>query len=54
MPIDFKIRGEKTQYDTIREAAKIFALSASQTYKYEYLQKKAKLTYSSLGKALKS
>ena len=22
MPIDFKIRGEKTQYDTIREAAK--------------------------------
>ena len=54
MPIDFKIRGEKIQYDTIREAAKIFALSPGQTYKYEYLQKKAKLTYSPLGKALES
>ena len=34
---DDKIKANKTQYDLDREAAKISALSSSQSEKYEYL-----------------
>ena len=37
MTIDAKIRDEKLQYDTNREAAKISALSSRKIDKYEYL-----------------
>ena len=33
----YKIRDEKLQYDTNREAAKTSALSSGKTDKYEYL-----------------
>ena len=65
MTIDNKIRDEKLQYDIIREAAKISALSSGKNDKYEYLVskeillsdqsrviKRAKFTHSPLGKAL--
>ena len=65
MTIDNKIRDEKLQYDIIREAAKISALSSGKNDKYEYLAskeillsdqsrviKRAKFTLSPLGKAL--
>ena len=64
MTIDDKIKDEKLQYDTNREAAKISPLSSGKIDKYEYLTgeeilpsdqsgiiEKAKFTYSSLGKA---
>ena len=63
--IDAKIRDEKLQHDTNREAAKITALSSGKIDKYEYLTGKeivppnqyrgvehTKYTYSSLGKAI--
>ena len=63
MTIDDKIRDEKLQYDTNREAAKISALSSGKTDKYEYFTGKeilpsnqrqtieqAKFAYSPLGK----
>ena len=37
MKIDDKIRNEKWQYDTNREAAKIVVLSSGKIDKYEYL-----------------
>ena len=37
MTIDDKIRDEKLQYDSNREAAKMFALSSNKFHKYEYL-----------------
>ena len=37
MTIDNKIRDEKLQYDTKREAAEISALSSGKIDKYEYL-----------------
>ena len=40
MTIDNKIRDEKLQYDIIREAAKISALSSGKNDKYEYLASK--------------
>ena len=64
MAIDDKIRDEKLQYDTNREAAKISALSSGKIGKYEYLTgeevllsdqsriiEQTKFTYSPLGKA---
>ena len=65
MAIGDKIRDEKLQYDTNREAAKISPLSCGKIDKYEYLTGKkrlpsdqrrvieqAKFTYSPLRKAL--
>ena len=62
MTIDDQIRDEKLQYDIIREAAKISALSSGKINKYEYLTgeeilpsnqkqiiEQAKFTYSPLG-----
>ena len=37
MITDHQIRDEKLQYDIIREAAKILALSSGKIDKYEYL-----------------
>ena len=37
MTIDDQIKDKKLQYNTNREAAKIFALSSGKTEKYEYL-----------------
>ena len=64
MTIEDKIRDEKLQYDINREATKISVLSSGKIDKYEYLTaeeilpsnekqmiKKAKFTYSPLGKA---
>ena len=64
MKTDDKIRDEKLQYDIIREAAKISALSSGKIDKYEYLTEEeilpsdqrrvteqAKFTYSPHGKA---
>ena len=64
MTIDDKIRDEKLQYDSNREAAKISALSSDKIHMYEYLTgedilptnkqqiiEQAKFTYSPLGKA---
>ena len=64
MAIDDKIRDEKLQYDIIREAAKISAISSGKSDKYEYLAGKkilpsgqsrqieqAKFTSSPLGKS---
>ena len=64
MPIDYKIRDEKLQYDISREAAKISALSWGKIDKYEYITgaeilpsdqsriiEQAKFTCSPLGKA---
>ena len=64
MPIDYKIRDEKLQYNINREAAKISALSSAKIYKHEYLTGEdilpsnkqqiigqAKFNYSPLGKA---
>ena len=63
MTIEDQIRDEKLQYDIIREASKVSALSSSKIDKYEYLTgeeilpsnqqqiiKQAKFTYSPLGK----
>ena len=65
MRIDDKIRDEKLQYESNREAAKISALSSGRIDEYEYLTgkeilpsdqsrilKQAKFTYSPLGKTL--
>ena len=65
MTIDDQIEDEKLQYDINREAAEISALLSNKIDKYEYLtgeeilpsnqkqiKQKAKITYSSLGKAL--
>ena len=65
MTIDDKIRDEKLQYDTSREAAKILALLFGKIDKYEYFTgeeilpsdsrrviEQAKCTYYPLGKAL--
>ena len=64
MPIDYKIRDEKLQYDISREAAKISALSWGKIDKHEYITgaeilpsdqsriiEQAKFTCSPLGKA---
>ena len=64
MTINDQIRDEQLQYDINREAAKILALSAGKTCKYEYLSgedilpsnqqpiiEQDKFTYSPLGKA---
>ena len=45
MTIDNKIRDEKLQYDIIREAAKISALSSGKNDKYEYLALQVKKYY---------
>ena len=37
MTIDDQIKDQKLQYDIIREAAKISALSSGESRKYEYL-----------------
>ena len=63
MTIIDQIRDEKLQYNIIREAAKISALSSGKIHKYEYLTgedilpsnqqqiiEQAKFTYSPLGK----
>ena len=65
MTIEDQIKDEKLQYDIIREAAKISALSPGKIDKYEYLTgaeilpsnqqqiiQQAKFNYSPLGKAL--
>ena len=65
MRIDDKIRDEKLQYESNKEAAKISALSSGRIDEYEYLTgkeilpsdqsrilKQAKFTYSPLGKTL--
>ena len=65
MTIEDQIKDEKLQYDIIREAAKISALSSGKLDKYEYLTgeeilpsnqqqiiQQAKFTYYPLGKAL--
>ena len=44
MSTDDKVRDEKLQYDTNREAAKVLALSSGKIYKYEYLTDEEKLT----------
>ena len=67
MTIDEKIKNEKLQYDTNREATKIATLSLGKIDKYEYLRGKEILPsdqsriieqvnsiYSPLGKALKN
>ena len=64
MTINDQIKDEKLQYNFIREAAKISALSSGKIHKYEYLTgedilpsnqqeiiEQAKFTYSPLGKA---
>ena len=64
MTISDQIEDEKLQYNIIREAAKISALSSDKLYKYEYLTgedilpstqqqiiEQTKFTYSPLGKA---
>ena len=64
MTIDGKIKDEKLQYNTNREAVKISALSSVKIDKYDYIMseeisppgqsriiKQAKITYSPLGKA---
>ena len=64
MTINDQIKDEKLQYNIIREAAKISALSSGKIHKYEYLTgedilpsnqqeiiEQAKFTYSPLGKA---
>ena len=64
MTINDQIKDEKLQYNIIREAAKISALSSGKLHKYEYLTgenilpsnqqqmiEQTKFTYSSLGKA---
>ena len=64
MTINDKIKDEKLQYDIIREAAKISALSSGKIDKYEFLRgeeilppgqrrviEQAKFTYSPSGKA---
>ena len=64
MTTEDQIKDEKLQYDIIREAAKILALSSGKIDKHEYLTgeeilpfnqqqiiEQAKLTYSTLGKA---
>ena len=64
MTIDDQIKDKKLQYNTNREAAKIFALSSGKTEKYEYLMgeeilpsnqkqiiEQDKFTYYTLGKA---
>ena len=64
MTIDDKIKDEKLQYNTNREAVKISALSSVKIDKYDYIMseeispsgqsriiKQAKITYSPLGKA---
>ena len=64
MTIDDQIKDKKLQYNTNREAAKIFALSSGKTEKYEYLMgeeilpsnqkqiiEQDKFTYYPLGKA---
>ena len=64
MTINDQIKDEKLQYNFIREAAKISALSSGKIHKYEYLIgedilpsnqqeiiEQAKFTYSPLGKA---
>ena len=64
MTVDDKIIDEKLRCDINRESAKLSALSSGKTDKYEYLtgekilssnqsriNKQAKFTYSSLGKA---
>ena len=64
MTIDDQIKGEKLQYDSNREAAKISALSSGKFNKYEYFTgeeilpsnkqqiiEQAKFEYSPLGKA---
>ena len=65
MTINDQIKDEKLLYDINREAAKISALLSGKTNKYDYLTgkeilpsnqqqitKKAKFTYSPLGKTL--
>ena len=65
MTTEDQIRDEKLQYDIIKEAAKISALSSGKIDKYEYLTgeeilpsnqqqiiEQAIFTYSPLGKAL--
>ena len=64
MSIDEKVRDEKLQYDTNREARKVSALSSAKINKYEYLAgekvfpfdksrttKEANFSYPPLGKA---
>ena len=64
MAINDQIRDEKLQYDIIREAAEISAVSSGKIHKYEYLTgddllpsnqqqiiEQARFTYSPLGKA---
>ena len=64
--INDRIRDDKLQYDTNREAAKISALSSGKIHQYEYLTgedillsnqqqiiEQTKFTYSLLGKVLK-
>ena len=64
MPFDDQTRDEKLQYDIIREAAKMSALSSNKIDKYEYLTgedilpsnqqqiiEQTKFSYSPLGKA---
>ena len=64
MTIDDQIKDEKLQYEIIREATKISALSSNKISKYKYLTEEeilpsnkkwiieqAKFTYSPLGKA---
>ena len=64
MTIDDKIRDEKLQYNTNREAPKISALSSGEIHKYDYLTgenilasnkqqiiEQAKFNYSPLGRA---
>ena len=66
MTINDQIRDEKLQYDIVRKAAKISALSSGKIHKYEYLTgedilpsnqqeiiEQGKFTYSPLGKAFK-
>ena len=65
MRIDDKIRDEKLQYESNKEAAKISALSSGRIDEYKYftgkeilpsdqsrILKQAKFTYSPLGKTL--
>ena len=64
MTINDRIKDEKLQYDTNREAAKISALSSEKLHMYEHLTgedilpsnqqqiiEQPKFTYSALGKA---
>ena len=44
MTIDDQIKDEKLQYDIIREAAKISALSSNKISKYKYLTEEEILT----------